>query len=811
MNDLRQALRLLVKNPGFSAVAAITLALGIGLNVTVFAILNVLLFKPLAVRNGSELLWITARASGPEPFHPNLSYADIVDFGQAGAAVAGAAGFADERIALRAGSESVRITGQIVTPNYFDVLGVAAVRGRTIQPDDDRRSNDTAVAVIADGLARRLFQDAGRAIGAAVEVNGQPFTIIGVAPQEFRGADLLSPADLWIPTGAAPRVISVRQPYERDMWWLKGIVRLGPRTERRQAQAALDAVASAIALAHPDSHKGFAIALYDVRGATPEDQDKLAALALLPAVPLIVLLIACANVAGLLIARGVGRQREIAIRIALGASRLQLVRQLMTESMMLAAAGGAASILVSMWAPDLLMRFAGAPLTADFSPDLRVVLFTVTVSIFTALAFGLAPALRASRSTHGSPLRGEPGTAEGGSRTSRMQRFLVAGQLALSLMLLMTAGLFLRSVAQAGRAPVGFSTDDRVTLSLDLGMQRYSPARAAAFQTAALDRIRSMPGSADATFAAFVPLGGRVMVMPYYAAGQAVDPNMQPEKTSVNMVGSRFFETIGLPIKSGRGLSDADRSQPARVCVINQALAVRLRPGESDSPGSVVGRCLHLGEPTAPPVEIVGVSGDAVVDEFGERPFPAVYLPHDGTPSEISIIAWTTLGPAAALKALEREVRSLDASLAVFEPRTMKQHLADRMDGERGLSRMLSIAGALALGLAAFGLYGVTAYAVTRRTREIGVRVALGASPTGILRLVLVDTARLAVTGIVMGLVPGVAVAYLLSGVIFGVAPADPVVIGAGTTLLASAALLAAYVPARRALRVDPVVALRTE
>jgi predicted permease len=809
INDCRQALRLLVKYPGFSTVAAVTLALGIGLNVTVFAILNVLLFKPVAVRNASELLWVTARASGAEPFHQNLSYPDVADFGHAGG-IAGAAGFAEARIALRAGSEAVRITGQIVTPTYFDVLGIAAVRGRTIRESDDRASADGPVAVIADGLARRLFHDPATAVGAAVEVNGQPFTIVGVAPPSFRGADLLSPADLWIPTSAATRAISMREPYARNAWWLKAIVRLGPQTGRRQAEAALTAVASAIAEAYPDSHKQFAIVLHEFRGATPDDQRNLSALALLPAVPLVVLLIACANVAGLLVARGVGRRREIAIRIALGASRLQLVRQLLTESLLLAAVGGAASLLVSMWAPDLLVRFAGAPLVGDFSPDIRVVLFTVAVSILTALAFGLAPALRASRSTHAA-LRGEPGAAEGGARSSRMQRLLVAGQLALSLMLLMTAGLFLRSVAQAGRAPVGFSTNDRVTLSIDLGMQRYSAARAGAFQTSILDRIRSVPGVADATLASFVPLGGRVMVMPFYPASVAVDPDARPERTSVNMVGSRFFETIGLPIKFGRGLRDADRSQPAHACVINEALAARLRSEQAEPADALIGRRLHLGEPASAPVEIVGISADALVDEFGEAPFPAVYLPHDGTPGELSIIAWTSLRPAAALNAIEQEVRSLDASLAVFEPRTMQQHLADRMDGERGLSKMLSVAGALALGLAAFGLYGVTAYTVTRRTREIGVRVALGASPTGILRLVLVDTARLAITGIVTGLVPGIAVAYVLSGMIFGVAPADPVVIGAGTALLSSAALVAAYVPARRALRVDPVVALRTE
>jgi putative ABC transport system permease protein len=297
-----------------------------------------------------------------------------------------------------------------------------------------------------------------------------------------------------------------------------------------------------------------------------------------------------------------------------------------------------------------------------------------------------------------------------------------------------------------------------------------------------------------------------VLVSPFYAEGAAIEPDVIPEKTSVNLVGSDFFSTIALPIRRGRALNDGDQSRPPHVAVVSEALAARLSPALD-----VIGRRIRLGSPADPPVEIVGVAANAVVDEFGERPMPTVYLPHDGSAGEFSVIAWTSLAPGGSFKAVDDAVHSLDASLAIFEPMTMEQHLADRMDGERGMSRMLGVAGALALGLAAFGLYGVTTYTVTRRTREIGVRVALGASRRAVLRLILGDAARLAVTGIVLGLVPGIALTYLLSGMIFGIGLADPIALAIATALLTSAALLASYLPARRALRVNPLSALRSE
>ncbi len=804
LTDFRYAGRVLLKNPGFSIVAVVTLALGIGLNVTIFSILNVLLLKPVAVQHGDELVWIMGGGDG----FGVVTYPDILDFRGATSAVVDVAGLAESRLAIRAGHQSLRVTGQIVTGNYFDVLGVHASAGRTLVAADDAPIGDRAVAVLANRTARRIFGSPQDAVDKPLQINGQPFTVVGVTPPGFGGADPLRTADVWVPISMAAQVASSVRPYDRTSWWLTGIARLAGGIDGAQAQAVLTGVANAIALAHPDSHQGARVVVHAFRGTNPDDRQKFGALALLPAVPLVVLLIACANVASLLMARGVGREREMAVRTALGARRGQLVRQLFAESLLLALAGGVGSLLLSMWAPDLLLRFAEADagLSADFTPDATVILFTIVVSTITALAFGLAPAIRAARAVPGASLRGGPGAAMSGPRALRAQRVLVVGQLAMSLVLLVATGTFVGSVAQAARTHPGFDTDGRVTMSLDLKMQRYTDARARAFERDIVARVEALPGVRRATLAQYIPLGGMVEFTPFYAAGRAIDPQARVPATAVNRVGPGFFDTLRLPLRRGRTLTAADEQADPRVAVVNERLAADVA-----ADGNAIGARVILGSPDARPLEIVGIVADVVVDEFGESARPAIYLPRDGRVSELSIIAWTALEPGMALRAIEREVHSLDGSLAVFEPMTMAGHLAERMNGERGLTRMLGVAGVLALGLAAFGLYGVTAYAVTRRTREIGVRVALGASRTGVVRMILGDAARLAAGGIVAGVLPGFLLTYALSGMIFGIRPTDVRALAAATVLLAVAALIASYLPARRALRVDPMVALRME
>ena len=452
--DIRYALRVLLAAPTFSIVAVTTLALGIGLNVTVFSILNVVLFKPVPVQHATELVWIAGTSADGNRYRV-LPYPDLIDFGDARTAVRDVAGMADARVAVRAGGQSLRLTGQVTTGNYFDVLGVAAGAGRTLGPADETPAADRAVTVLSDTTARRLFGTATDAVGKTIELNGQRVTVVGVTPPRFAGVDALRPVDLWVPLSMANQVMTgLGSPLERGTWWLAGIGRLAEGVDRGQAQAVLSGVAAAIAQAHPESHKNVGVALYEFRGTNPEDRSELGALAFLPAVPLAVLLIACANVASLLMARGVGRQREMAIRTALGAGRWQLLRQLLAESLLLALLGGVGSLLLSLWSPELLLRFANADrMAADFTPDGRVILFAAAVSSLTAIAFGLLPAIRISKVAPGRSLRGEPGASSGANApgTARVQRWLVAGQLALSLVLLVATGTFVRSVAAAGR------------------------------------------------------------------------------------------------------------------------------------------------------------------------------------------------------------------------------------------------------------------------------------------------------------------------------------------------------------------------
>ena len=805
LNDLRHAARLLAKSPGFTSAAVFTLAAGISLNVSVFAIVNVLLLKPLPVQNPRELVWISGRSVGAERGPVRLTLPDVVDLRTA-SGVRDVLAFGEARMALRSGEEALRVNGQIVSGNYFSVLGVPALIGRPLTAEDDRTPGGHPVAVIAFDLCQRLFAGRTDAIGQEIQLNGATFTVVGVAPRGFRGPDILEPADVWVPLSMTSQVAAVERPNARNSWWLRAIARLAPGVDPDQAAASLRGVAAGIARAYPDSHRDFSVALDPLRGVNPQDRRNLSALALLPAVPLAVLLIACANVASLLLARGIARQREIAVRIALGASRARLMRQLLVESALLASLGGACSFVVSLWAPELLVRLAGAPVLAEFSPDARTVLFTAIVSLATAIAFGLVPSIRASRLPSMAALRGEPGAGDSGSKASRLQRVLVAGQLALSLILLMAAGLFVESILEAGRAPTGFETASRVTLTVDLRMQRYTDERAAAFYRSLLERAASTPGIRGATLVSDVPLGGRVTFMPAYPAGRPIDPDAPAITPAVNAVGRDFFTTLQLPILRGRPIAAADERARAQVAVVNETMASLLWPGTDP-----IGQRIILGDPDAASVEVVGVAADTLLDEFGEPPRPLVYLPLEQRAGEVSLIAWTDRSEAGALRDLESAVRGIDPAVAIYDPKPMSAHLAGRMDGERGLSRMLAVSGVLALGLAAFGLYGVTAYLVTRRTREIGVRVALGARPQDIVRLFVGEGARLAALGLVAGVLPAIGVTVLLSNVLFGVHPADPRALVAASAMLVLAAVGASYIPARRALRVDPVVALRIE
>lgn len=802
--DLTYAVRSLARSPLFFAVAVATLALGIGLNTSVFGIVNVLLFKPPPVHHPEELVWISSSSTKPDGPQGNMTYPDVDDMRDL-PVVTGVTAYGYVRANLAHSGRAERLDGQIVDATYFHVLGVQAHRGRLIAPEGHRP--DSRLAVISFELWQRMFGGRDDAVGAPIHINGALFTISGVAARGFRGADVFSHADVWVPLNASQSIDpDLGSPMSRTTWWLRAIARLAPNVSRTQANAALKARAASIAQAFPDSHDGFTVRIDDVGGVPPGDHEQAAPLAaILLAATMTVLLIACGNVANLLVARGAAKGRENAIRVALGASRGRLVRQHLVESGVLAACGGMLGLLLSMWSTELLLRLAGVPLDVDLTPDRRVLAFAIGVSALTGLLFGVLPALRSASAVPAGSLKSEQGSGDARPR-SRLQGILVAGQLALSLVLLLTAGLFLKSLAHARTIDVGFDPSGRVSMSFNLRMHGYTAERAIAFQEALLDRARAVPGIRSATLASLVPLGGRVEISGLALPDRPADPDARTERVSVNYVWPEFFKTVGISIVAGRPLDDRDMGPETSAAVISETMA-RRHWGQR----SPLGQRFSVGGVRGPFVEVVGVARDAMIDELSERPWAAAYLPRRRGGDDTALIAHADIPPGDALRALEAQVQSLDPTVAVFQPLPLSQHIAERLDGERALSRMLTVVGLLALALAAIGLYGIVAYTVVRRTREIGVRVALGAQPGDVIGLFVRGALRLALIGMAVGLPPAVAVTALLARTLIGIRIADPIATGGVMIVLTAVTLAAAYIPARRAAQVDPLSALRAD
>ena len=803
--DLKLALRTLARNPVFASVAIVTIALGIGLNTSVFGIVNVLLFRPPAVEAAHELVWVSSASTKPNGPRGNMTYPDVEDLRPL-PVISGVMAYGEVAANVSTPEMATRLIGQLVSGDFFSVLRLQPHRGRLLTRQDDA-AGGSHVAVISFALWQRLFAGSDRAIGKVVNINGRPFTVVGVAPRGFRGPSLFAHADVWAPIASSgPITPDVRSPQSRTSWWLRSIARLAPGVSTVEAAAAFRASAAAIAQSYPDSHDGFTIRVDPVRGAPPGDQEDAYPLAaILLAATMTVLLIACANVANLLIVRGMAVGRDTAIRVALGASRGRLVRQTLVESGVLALGGGTLGLLLSMWSTELLLRFADVPLEADFTPDQRVLLFSIVLSALTGLLFGVVPAVRRASAAPASSLKTERGSGDARPR-SRLQSMLVAGQLALSLVLLLAAGMFLKGLANARTFDVGFDPQNRVSMTFNLRMHGYSNERAIALQRSLLDRVRAMPGVRAATLATRVPLGGRVSVGQLALPDRAFDPDARGERISFNDVWPQFFKTLAIPIVAGRPLDDRDMAPGTSTAVISQTMAERYWPARS-----AIGERFSLSGPRGPFIEVVGVARDTSTDELTEQPWAAAYLPRQPSGEDISLIVHSDLPPGETLRSLADQLRALDATVAVFEPMTLREHIANRLDGERGLSRLLTVIGILALSLAGIGLYGVVAYTVLRRTREIGVRIALGAQPHEVVRLFVWDAARLALFGLGAGIVPALAVAALLTGSLVGVGMADPTALTGVIAVLSMVTLVAAYLPARRASRIDPLVALRSE
>jgi predicted permease len=813
MQDLRYGLRMLAKNPGLTAVAVVTLALGIGANTAIFTLANGALLRPLPVEEPDRLVSVFTSQNGEGYNHS--SYPDYRDLRDKDSAFSGLAAHFYYPMSLKGSGQPEVITGQVVTGNFFNVLGVKPVLGRTFNPDDDQAPGSHPVAILSYRAWQRRFAGDPEILGKSVLINSYPFTVIGVAPQGFTGLCTFLRPDVWVPTMMAQQVSMFPVEIENRGWgWLKMVGRLKPGVSLEQARAATDVLAANLGREYPETNRKKAFPMVEANDNrigllnTTEGAKKL--LGLLMAVVGLVLLIACFNVANLQLARAAWRQREFAVRLSLGASRWRIFRQLLTESVLLALVAGAAGTLLAVWAVEALVALQASvvefPVEMNLALDYRVLGFTLVLALASGVIFGLAPALQTTRPGLAATLKDQGTSVSRSKGRALVQRSLVIAQVALSLVLLISTGLFLRSLNNTLAVNPGFETGNRLVIPVNLGFVQYEHAKARQFLRTLVERVKALPGVESAAVAAELPLG-QLHIRNLIAVDDYQPAPDEPMEVRVNFVGPKYFETLGIPILNGRGIEEQDREDAKRVAVINEVMAKRFWPGRDP-----IGRTIRAGGDS--PVEVVGVARNGKYDTLGEKAQPYLCVPMrqvDFYLKQVSLLVKTSGDPRGLAGPVQQEIQRLDPNLPVSHVMTMKDFVDYRVQETGGPAKIVGIMGLLALILAMVGVYGVTSYAVSRRTQEFGIRMALGARRAQILKLVLRQGLIMVLIGVGMGLVVASLVARLLSSFLYGVGALDPATFVGVSLALLGVALLACYVPARRATRVDPMVALRYE
>ena len=812
LKDIRFAFRRLLKSPGFTLTAVASLALGVGANTAIFSLVNTALLRPLPARQPERLVSLAVSGEGGSMLA--FSYPAYRDFRErSGETLDGLFATRLAPMSLSRGGDNQRIWGYLVTGNYFDVLGVAAARGRTLQPEDDAAPLASPVAVISHASWRHRFGSDPDIVGRELVVNGRPFRVVGVAPEGFKGTELVYTPEVWVPVMMQEWIEPANAWLERRTTqniFVTGRLRDGVTHE--QAEASLNLLAAQLAREHPREEEWKKITLMPPGFIIPQLRGAfLSFAAVLMGVVGLVLLLACVNLASLLLARGAARRKEIAICLALGAGRGRLVRQLLTESVMLALAGGAAGLFLAVWIIDLVAAFKppiDVPVWIDLAVDWRVMLFALAASVATALVFGLAPALQATRPELVPALK-DLGAQSGRSR-SRLRGGLVVAQVALSLVLLLAAGLALRALGRLQTTSPGFEVAGGLVLSYDLGQMGYDKARGQQFHRQAVERVRALPGVRAASLTDLFPLSLNYSSSDFHAEGQPAARGANAPQAMVASVGPDYFAAMGAPLVAGRDFAPADGGEAPRVVIVNETLARRYFPGPG--PDAAVGRRLSFEGPEGPYAQIVGVARDGKYWTLGESPQPFVYFPlAQSYSSSATMVVRAEGDPAALARAVRGAIGQLDSGLPLYDVKTVEEHLSLALFPARVAAMLLGAFGLLALALAAVGVYGVVSYAAAQRTREIGVRMALGAQRWDVLRLVGGRGLLLVAAGIALGLGAALALTRFMASLLYGVSATDPGVFTLVVLLLGSVALLACYVPARRATRVDPMEALRHE
>ncbi len=809
LQDLRYSSRRLRKSPGFALIAIVSLALGIGANTAIFSLVNTALLRPLpAVERPAELVSVygtTGNSTGDTIF----SYPNYQATRDRNDALTGLLAYRFVPMSLSHQGSNERIWSYLVSGNYFEVLGAKAMLGRTFLPEEDKTRKSHPVAVLSFGTWQKRFASDPAIVGKTVLVNGHNFTIVGVMPKAFIGTEVAYAAELFVPFMMA-EVIEPDNSYldcrDCDNIFVAG--RLKPNVSPQQAEASLQSVARQLAQEYPNENEGRGVKVLPVGLFLPSIRAGVSGFSwVLMAVVGLVLLIACVNLANLLLARATERKKEIAVRLALGASRWRLIRQLLTESVLLSILGGVLGLVLAFWINDFVAKITlptDVKLTFDLQLDLRVMLFALGISVLTGVLFGLLPAWQSTRTDLVPALKDDASAS--GFRRAWLRNSLVVAQMALSVLLLICAGLMVRSLQAAQTMRPGFNPANALAMTFDVGLQGYDEARGRAFHKQVLERVRALPNVKSASLALSIPLSLSFNNNTIYIEGQPPTSSANMPLAVTNYVMPDYFTTMGIALR-GRDFTERDKDKESRVAVINETFARRFWAGQE-----AIGKRFNFSGPNDPLWEIVGVAADGKYESLGEESKIAYYRPMTRDYSSwTSLVARTVDDPQPVIGAIRNELRNLDATLPVSGATTLQEHMNVPLFPARVAATILGSFGVLALILAAIGIYGVMSYAVSQRTREIGIRMALGALQFDVLKMIVGQGLQLVAIGLVLGLSAAFGLTRFLAVVLYGVSATDVVTFVAIPVLLAMVALLACFIPAQRAAKVDPMKALRYE